>query len=395
MNPPSSLPLAPGTLAAPAVRRFRGLLRMLGLTLLLPMAFSQSAQQILEEAVALQEQGRAAEALERYRRLLDLGFEQPDLLTNVGAAYAALGDFRQAIATYERAKTLGGDGVALHFNLGLAYYKSQQPDPALAEFGRVLELDPSNSRARLLAADLWFQRGETLRVIELLEPLGPTAGEDPAVAYLLGTALILEGRTAEGQIYIDAVMRRPDHAPAHVMLATAHLRAGELEDAAREIRRAIELAPDLAGSHAMLGQILLRLKQLEQAEAAFRREMELNPNSFDANLHLGGLLKDRGAYTEARPFLTRAVELRPRAAEALFQLGELQLFTGELQAAQATLEELVRHEPRFTRGHALLAAVYHRLGRPDDAVREQETVVRLTAEEDAARRGQPRRAIEP
>jgi Tfp pilus assembly protein PilF len=357
--------------------------------------FSQSSQQILERAVSLHEQGRPAEALELYRILLERGHTHPDLLTNMGAAYAALGNYREAIATYERAVASGGDSPDLHFNLGVVYYKSQQPEPALAEFSRVLELDPSNGRARLLAADLWFQRGETTRVIKLLQPLGPSAGEDPAVAYLLGTALILEGRPVEGQFYIDAVMRRPDNAPAHVMLATAHLRAGELEDAVREIRRAIELAPELAGSHAMLGQILLRLKQLDQAEAAFRREMELNPGSFDANLHLGALLKDRGAYDEARPFLTRAVELRPRAAEALFQLGELQLFMGELQPAQATLEELVRHEPRFIRGHALLAAVYHRLGRPDDAAREQEAVVRLTAEEDAARRGQPRRPFEP
>ncbi|GAB4108428.1 MAG: hypothetical protein Kow001_05600 [Acidobacteriota bacterium] len=383
------LPPARGESAASAALRLRWLIRVLGWILLVQTPFPQSAQQILEEAVALQEQGRAAEALERYRRLVDMGFEQPDLLTNLGAAHAAVGDVRQAIATYERAKALGGDGVALHFNLGVAYYKSLQADPALEEFGRVLELDPSNSRARLLAADLWFQRGEAARVIELLQPLAVTAGEDPAVAYLLGTALILEGRPAEGQIYIDAVMRRPDNAPAHVMLATAHLRAGELEDAAREIRRAIELAPDLAGSHAMLGQILLRLKQLDEAQRAFRRELELNPSSFDANLHLGGLLKDAGAYEEAKPLLTRAVELRPRAAEALFQLGELQLFMGDLQPAQATLEELVRHEPRFIRGHALLAVVYHRLGMGEEAARERELVVRLTAEEDAARPKQP------
>ncbi len=358
-------------------------------------SFPQPSQELLERAVALQENGRPSEALELYRVLLERGHTHPDLLTNVGAAYAAVGDYRQAITTYEQAKTLGGDSVALHFNLGLAYYKSQQPEPALAELNRVLELDPSNARARLLAADLWFQRGETGMVIELLQAMGGTAGEDPAVAYLLGTALILEGRLAEGQFYIDAVLRQPDSAPGHVMLATAYLRGDRLEEAAREIRRAIELAPELAGSHAMLGQILLRLKRLDEAQAEFRRELELNPLNFDANLHLGGLLKDAGAYGEAKPLLTKAVELRPRAPEALFQLGELQLFMGDLTSARTTLEELVRHEPRFIRGHALLAAVYHRLEMPEAAVRERELVVQLSAEEDAAKPKRPRNPFAP
>ncbi len=357
--------------------------------------FPQPSQELLERAVALQERGRHSEALELYKVLLERGHTHPDLLTNVGAAYAAVGDYRQAIATYEQAKTLGGDSVALHFNLGLAYYKSQQPEPALAELNRVLELDPSNARARLLAADLWFQRGETGMVIELLQAMGGTAGEDPAVAYLLGTALILEGRLAEGQFYIDAVLRQPDSAPGHVMLATAYLRGDRLEEAAREIRRAIELAPELAGSHAMLGQILLRLKRLDEAQAAFRRELELNPLNFDANLHLGGLLKDAGAYDEAKPLLTKAVELRPRAPEALYQLGELQLFTGDLASARTTLEELVRLEPRFIRGHALLAAVYHRLELPEAAARERELVVQLSAEEDAAKPKGPRNPFAP
>lgn len=356
---------------------------------------AQSPQQMLEQAVALQEQGRAAEALELYRRLLDLGYDHPDLLTNVGAAYAAVGDFRQAIATYERARSRGGDSLTLHFNLGLAYYKSDQAEAAQVELDRVLQLDPGQERARLLLADLLFQQGETATVVELLRPLAGAASRDPAVAYLLGTALILEGRVAEGQSYIDVVMRQPDSAPARVMLATAYLRANRLDQAAAEIEQAIALAPEQPGNHAILGQILLREKQLDRAQSAFRRELELNPRNFDANFHLGSLLKDQGRYDEALPLLARAVTLRPQAAEALFQLGELHVFAGDAAGAKSLLEELVDREPRFVRGHALLAAVYHRLGMSEEAARQRELVVQLNEEEEAAKPKERRNPFKP
>lgn len=353
-------------------------------------AWTQSPQELLEQAVALQEGGRPAEALDLYRRLLDMGYSQPDLLTNVGAAYAAVGDFPEAIATYERARARGGDGVALHFNLGVAYYKTSQPEAARVALDRVLELDPAQDRARLLLADLSFQQGETARVIDLLMPLQSSAAGDPALAYLLGTALLLEGRLVEGQRFIDLVMRQGDSAPAHVMLATAYLRAGQLEPAAAEVRKAIELAPDRPGSHAILGQILLREKKLPEARAAFQRELELNPSNFDANLHLGGQFKDEGNYADALPLLQRAAQLRPGATEVLFQLGELHVFSGQPEQARVHLEELVAREPSFIRGHALLAAVYHRLGLEAEAAVQRDLVVKLTAEEEAAKPKQRR-----
>lgn len=344
----------------------------------------ETPQQILERAVSLQQQNQPAAAVELYLRLLNMGYRHPDLLTNLGAAYAAMGNLGRAISVYEEAKALGGDSVVLHFNLGLAYYKSARGDLALQEFSRALELDPNLKQARLLAANLYFQQEDTARVIELLMPIANQADTDPAVAYLLGTALLQEGRDVEGQRYVDAVMRGGDSAPAHVMLATAHLRAGKLEDAIREIEKAISLAPDLAGSHAILGRVLLQLNEVERAKTAFQRELELDPNSYDANFHLGSLLKEERNYEAARPLLIKALQLRPGSAEALYQLGELHLHADDPQSALEILQRLVQEAPRFAKGHALLAAVYHRLGMKEDADRERQIVVQLTREEQAA-----------
>ncbi|GAB4236848.1 MAG: hypothetical protein Kow00109_10540 [Acidobacteriota bacterium] len=366
--------------------------------LAVPLGAAQSAggtaepspQQLLEQAVALQQQGRAAEAVGIYERLVNMGYRHPDLLTNFGAAYAAAGNLAKAIAVYEEAKLLGGDSVVLHFNLGLAYYKSGQAEAALRELDRALQLEPQLKQARLLIADLYFQQGEPQQVVDLLMPLAPESRNDPAVAYLLGTALLQLGREIEGQTYVDAVMRQPNSAPAHVMLATAHLRAGRLDDAVAEIERAIAAAPDLPGSHAILGRILLEQNDVERARQAFQRELELNPNSYDACFHLGALKKDEGEYEEAVPLLERALQLRPGSAEALYQLGEVYVRADRLEQARKTLEQLVEQQPRFTKAHAQLAVVYHRLGLRELADRERQIVVRLTAEEEAQKPKQRR-----
>ena len=52
----------------------------------------------------------------------------------------------------------------------------------------------------------------------------------------------------------------------------------------------------------------------------------------------------------------------------------------DFAAAQKTLEQLVSTAPQFEGGHVLLATVYYRLGRKEDADRERAIVEKLKAE---------------
>ena len=69
---------------------------------------------------------------------------------------------------------------------------------------------------------------------------------------------------------------------------------GNLKEAERSQRKAIELKPDLAEAHCNLGLILKDLGNLKEAERSIRKAIELKPDLADSHSNLGITLKDLG-----------------------------------------------------------------------------------------------------
>src|SRR5512144_2048658 len=65
-------------------------------------ASSASPAAMLGDALRLQQQGDFAGAAAGYERILALGVENPAVRSNLGAAYAALGRYDDAIDQYRR-----------------------------------------------------------------------------------------------------------------------------------------------------------------------------------------------------------------------------------------------------------------------------------------------------
>lgn len=341
----------------------------------------EGTPETLQRALALQQAGRLAEAAAVYEEFLQLHSPIPEVWSNLGAAYAGLGDLEQAVYAYRQALQLAPSNRQIRLNLCLAYYK-------MAEFGSaetcLLELPAARTELRLalLLADIRFRQADYDSVLELLAPFRDRLEED-SVSYLLGTALIRTERIQEGQVFVDRILRHGDSAAARFMLGTARMLGGDLNGAVTELQVALVLDPHLPGAHNMLGRAFLSQKRHGEAAAEFRSELERDANDFDANFFLGSLLHEEGNNEEALPLLKKAMKLRPASAEVGYQLGVTYLASGELPAARELLEALVADNPEFIEAHVSLAATYHRLGMGEEANRQQEIIVRLHAAAEA------------
>ena len=67
---------------------------------------------------ALQEEGRAAEAVERYQRALAFDADYAPALNNLGTALRAAGRVDEAVKVYGQALARDGDAASVHYNLG-------------------------------------------------------------------------------------------------------------------------------------------------------------------------------------------------------------------------------------------------------------------------------------
>lgn len=351
------------------------------------IAAQSDLRDLLDQAVEHQRQGRHQEAVDAYRRFLLEGPEYPEVLINLGAAYAALGDYARAIDSYRKALVLERENLPALLNLGLAYYKSARYDEALSPLSRALELDPSQFNARMLSADSHFRLGDNERVIELLAPVADRHRDDRAFAYLLGTALIRQDRISEGQVLVDRILREGDSAEARLMMGSMFRKANELARAREEFQRALELNPNLPGAHSLLGTTHLISGNRDDALEMFRRELQLNPNDFEANFYLGVLLKQDHEFEEALRHLEKARLLRPQALDVQYQISTAHLATRNHPVARSMLEEIVERAPDFVEARVSLATLYYRLDLREAGDRQREIVLQLNAERQALEEG--------
>src|SRR3954464_13015843 len=163
----------------------------------------QAQEDLLQRAIALHQGGKVAESIEFYLKYLEKKPDSPVVLSNLGAAYAKLGQFSEAIAQYRRALKLQPDYPAAELNLALAYYKTGQIEEAAGTLEKVHKAAPSDLQPILLLADCRLALGENKKVIELLDPLAGQRPDVLAVAYMLGTALIRDEQPVRGQKLID------------------------------------------------------------------------------------------------------------------------------------------------------------------------------------------------
>jgi tetratricopeptide (TPR) repeat protein len=345
------------------------------------------ADQLFDRAVELHKAGDVAGAIREYRAILALSPERVDVRSNLGAAYAQLGRYEEAIAEYKQALNGERGNTAIRFNLALAFYKAANATEAAGELARVVAAEPQNVNAVLLLADCRLRLGEHKKVIELLAPLEAARADDRVLAYLLGTAFIQDKQFEKGQALIDRILRGGDSAEARVMMGAAHLMARDYQSALKEFERAIELNPRAPTLQSLYGQALMYTGETDRAAQAFRRELEINPNDFEANIYLGILLKKEAKNNEALAYLQRAAQVRPLDLNARYHVGGIFLTTGKVADAERLLEAVVKDAPDFLEAHVLLAQAYYRLKRKADGDREQEIIRKLTAARQASQPG--------
>jgi tetratricopeptide (TPR) repeat protein len=208
------------------------------------------------------------------------------------------------------------------------------PPPALA----LPELDLAGVDAAVRG-----QLGALRRRVEQLS----AAGADPrllAEAYgELGAAcLVYALRTAATSALAEAQSRAPDDPRWPYYLGVAHEEDGRLDEAARHLARALELAPVDRAALLRLARVELARHQLPRARALYERALAHDPDSAAAHHGLGRIARLEGDPRQAVERYARALELQPAAGAVHY---ELALAYRDLGRAEESRAHLARRGP--------------------------------------------------
>jgi tetratricopeptide (TPR) repeat protein len=340
---------------------------VLVLTLVLPPAAppvgAQDAEALLSRAVVLHQSGDLEGAAALYVQVLRAYPGAGRIRSNLGAAYAGLGRYDEAVAEYRRALQTEPD-PAIRKNLALALQKGGRIREAADEAALLLQADPGNRDALLLLADCRLRLGESQAAVDLLAPSAAAEPDDKAVAFLMGTALLELGRAGDAQVVMDRVFR-DDSPQAHLLMGLVHTKKQDWPAARAELEKARRGDPALTGVNFLLGQALLKEMDWAGARAGFEAELRGDPNHFESNLLLGNLLREEGQTGRALEFLERAARVRPDDLALQFSMGAACLAAGRFDEARALLERVAAAAPQHQPTQAQLAVLYSRLGEKD------------------------------
>jgi arylsulfatase A-like enzyme/tetratricopeptide (TPR) repeat protein len=290
-------------------------------------------------------------AIGLYRRVVAADPHVIDAWFNLGNLHSRLRRYKEAIQYYKRALELKPDYDLPVINMANVYRQMGQDEAALAGYEHYLTIDPKNAHVRYQMGEIFLARND---------------------------------RAQAEQNFRLAVEINPREAAALNALGVMAFQRGDLEAAEREIRSALEVKQTVRLAHYNLALIAEERNDLQTAEAEYRKELELHPSAFKAAFNLSRIYEREGNRVAQIASLKQAVAESQGFAEGEIFLAKAYLDTGTnfAEAIDLARQGLTHRPPPdiAALGHFVLADLYNRVGRPQDAAREVDAGRRLSGQ---------------
>ena len=296
----------------------------------------------------------AAEAFERAHRRRPRDFPTLFWLINVNVD---LGRWDAVQPLLEQARALRPGSEAVRFQLGRAAAAAGDHAAAVDHLEAVLRQNPAATIVHYPLGLAYRGLGDLDSARHHLDRSGNRAdgGYSAGVGVSLPDPLLEELRNA---------LRSPQR---HRTLALQADAGGDLEEAARQFRLALELEPEDADLQLSLGMALDRAGRAREALVELEAALRLDPRSAQANYMIGTILERAGRDAEAIARYAAAAEHAPESVEAHLRLGDGYGRTGRADEALAHYRRVLEAAPDSVAGRFGEAMALVRLGRHREA----------------------------
>ena len=260
--------------------------------------------------------GQYRDAIQKYRRALELRGGLHEALIGAARAYEGLGQFADAERCCRDAIALGPEYWAGHNELGLLLFRQGRFEASLEPWRRVVALAPDNYRGH----------------------------------QNLGTAYFNLGRFEEALDWSQRSLDIRPSAPAHSNVGTILFYLGRYDEAARAYKKAIALRPSdpfLWGNFGSACVWVPELRQeaeeaLHQAITLIRDRLGRNPNQARDWIELACWQANLGCSAEAKEALARGLATGGDDATTMARAGIICEQGGDRAGAMRYLREAVR-----------------------------------------------------
>jgi tetratricopeptide (TPR) repeat protein len=264
----------------------------------------------------------------------------PEYDVLVGSLAALDGDPEQARDAFARAAEKDPDSAYLQRALGRLSAQLDQLDDAQAHAERAVALDPETS-----------------------EPVSEEA------ALLLYQVYLEASRFSDAlRVAQDLLARDPGNLGAHMAVATAYERMGELEKSEQALRRALDEHPGRFVLYSRLARIRRAEGDREGEIAVYREVLKRHPRHYGTLMSLGEAQIALDDLPGAIETYSSLVAYYPEDQQSIRRLASLEFAAGRPEAAAARLEAALARKPDQLELAYALGQVWRGSGDDDKAL---------------------------
>lgn len=206
---------------------------------------------------ALQQAGRAEEALVEYQLAIRLAPRSPMAYNNLGVLYEKLNRIPESLECLKKALEIAPNDPKVLSNLGVSLIKQGSCTEAITCFQKALRIDPKLADAHNNLGEAYVQTGRIEAAVEQ---------------------------------YREAIALRPDSFIMRWNLGMAFWRSGRKDEAMTQFSEGVLLEPDRVDASYRLGWFLYQKHLDPEAMLLWRRTLQLEPGHPQTMIHLAWLL---------------------------------------------------------------------------------------------------------
>ena len=336
-------------------------------------ALAQSPQAPTRKAaLALEQQGRYAEAEAAWLTLLKAHSQNPEPYAQIGLIEARQQHYKEAVPYYRKALAINPAVPGLRLNLALALFKAGELQQALPEFEALLKAAPPGSpdalRCTILTGMSYYGLARYQEAAPFLQQAADRDPNNLSLLLALAHSYLWSKQLQQVlDVYHQILMLNPDSAEADMIAGEALDEMKDNEGSTKMFRAAVKADPKLPDVHFGLGYLLWTQKQYPEAATQFQAELVNEPDHEQALLYLGDTFIQMNRSANAQPLLEKAASLAPETGLAHLDLGIVFMDAGRNDEALRELTQAVRQMPDDVNVHWRLGRLYRTLGRKDEA----------------------------
>ncbi|MCK4745462.1 MAG: tetratricopeptide repeat protein [Bacteroidales bacterium] len=224
-----------------------------------------------------------------------------------------------------------------YFKAGQEFAKKMNYKDAIAQFDRVVEMDPDFEKAYIQRATAYGNLNEFAKSAEDFDRALVFNDKEPDLYYLSGEAHFKTGNYEFARIKLNkAISLKRNFLEAYQIRAIVFMEMGKYEEALEDCQKCLRLKEDEMGYY-NLAQVYERLDMYSEAEEAYNKAIAKNRRMPKTHYALANLLYKRKKYSAAYNSITQFLQLNPRELNGILLHSNILMAQGNYPKAYETL----------------------------------------------------------